>query len=467
MLTIGALPAFQATKLEERLTAEPASIAAMNPIALPPGVEIHGKALRINFTYQGIRCREIVAREQIDRVAIIMAGRQRDQIVRDIKAGTFDYQKHFPESKTAQRLYEAKVDQGNGISSNDLRNLSRMTVAEGVEAWLMTQIMGKSKSTATNYRSRSTHVLSAFGDRYLADVTTQELQQFRNKLVRSRANPVGLSPKTANDVLTVVRGVWEDARKNDITHANRADGLTNHRLENSNSADPFELDEMQRLLSADPQNMAPARMVVCNCWLGLSRSELTALAAEDIDLVRRKITVRRAFVQGEHKAPKVQSREREIDLLEPAVDLLHQILEDSRHAPSVEITVTRLDNLSIATEHVRLLFNNPKTGKHWSQSALDRWFKTHTAKAGVRYRGINQCRHTFASRALSNYAKPQWLVRQLGHTDDQMLKKHYSKWMPSEMGDASPAVIALDRALRDKWNVHRGQSIVEAQSTHN
>lgn len=414
--------------------------------------------------YRGKRCREVVERGQFDELSIAMAARLRQQVVDAITEGRFDYSKRFPDSTTAKRLLAMEVGQEQAVSTEHAHeNIRHMTVAEGVEAWLMTQSSGKSKSTAINYRSRARHVLLSFGDRRLVDVTTQELQQFRNQLVRSRANPAGLSPKSANDVLTVVRGVWEDARKNDITLSNRADGITNHRIEAKSIADPFDLDEMQKLLWADPQNIASARMVVCNCWLGLSRSELVALAVEDIDLPRRKISVRRAFVQGEHKAPKVLSRAREIDVLEPAVDLLCQILIDAQHAPIEEIEVTHLDNLTIGKEQVRLLFRNPRTDMPWSPSALDRWFKKHTAKAGVRYRGVNQSRHTFASRALSNFAEPQWLIRQLGHTDDQMLRNHYGKWMPSEMTAASSAVMALDKALSDKWNEHRDQPNAEVE----
>jgi len=419
--------------------------------------------------YRGKRCREVVERGQFDELSIAMAARLRQQVVDAIAEGRFDYSKRFPDSTTAKRLLAMEVAQEQAVSAEHApNNIHHMTVAEGVEAWLKTQSSGKSKSTAFNYRSRARHVLQRFGDRRLADVTTQELQQFRNQLVRSRANPAGLSPKSANDVLTVVRGVWEDARKNDITLSNRADGITNHRIEAKSIADPFDLDEMQKLLWADPQNIASARMVVCNCWLGLSRSELVALAVEDIDLPRRKISVRRAFVQGEHKAPKVLSRAREIDVLEPAVDLLRQILTDAQHAPLEEIEVTHLDNLTIGKKQVRLLFRNPRTGMPWSQSALDRWFKKHTEKAGVRYRGINQSRHTFASRALSNFAEPQWIIRQLGHTDDQMLKNHYGKWMPSEMTAVSSAVMTLDKVLSDKWDKHRNQpnAEVEARRAH-
>ncbi|TYP65331.1 hypothetical protein A9A72_122459 [Stutzerimonas stutzeri] len=56
------------------------------------------------------------------------------------------------------------------------------------------------------------------------------------------------------------------------------------------------------------------------------------------------------------KAPKVLSRAREIDVLEPAVDPLRQILTDAQHAPSAKLEVTHLDNLTIGKEKVCLLF---------------------------------------------------------------------------------------------------------------
>jgi len=176
------------------------------PSPLPPGVERHGRSLRINFMYRGKRCREVVERGQFDELSIAMAARLRQQVVDAIAAGRFDYSKRFPGSTTGKRLLAMEVGQEQAVSAEHApKNIHHMTVAEGVEAWLKTQSSGKSKSTAINYRSRARHVLQRFGDRRLADVTTQELQQFRNQLVRSSANPAGLSPRSANDVLTVVR----------------------------------------------------------------------------------------------------------------------------------------------------------------------------------------------------------------------------------------------------------------------
>nr|WP_256836993.1 DUF3596 domain-containing protein [Pseudomonas oleovorans] len=413
---------------------------------LPQGVELRGNTLRICFFFEGERCREIVSRGRVDEFSIALADRLRGQVLNAIATGRFDYRVYFPDSRRARALHQAQDS-----SQQAQRSLLEMTVKEGVSLWLATQHSGKAKSTAASYASKAEHVINAFGELRLADVKTQDLQKFRNQLVRSRQNPNGLSPKTANDVLTVIRGVWKDAYDNGITSRNRADSLKNHRLEHESQADPFSLDEMQLLLNGAPHQRVIARMLVLNCWLGLSRSELVALAAEDVDLKRRKLTVSRAQVLGEHKAPKVLARQREIDLLAPAIELLEEILADTARHCMQPLEITRLDNLSVRYETVRLLFTNPNTGKPWSQSALDRWFKAHTKAVGVRYRGLNQCRHTFASRALSKFAPQEWVIKQLGHIDGQMLQFHYAKWIPEETGLPRNCVDAINEAMCSGW----------------
>lgn len=413
---------------------------------LPQGVELRGDTLRICFFFEGERCREIVSRGRVDEFSIALADRLRGQVLSATAAGRFDYRLYFPDSRRARALHQAQDS-----SEQAQRSLLEMTVKEGVSLWLATQHSGKAKSTAASYASKAEHVINAFGDKQLSDVKTQDLQKFRNQLVRSRQNPNGLSPKTANDVLTVVRGVWKDAYDNGITSRNRADSLKNHRLERESQADPFSLDEMQLLLNEAPHQRVIARMLVLNCWLGLSRSELVALAAEDVDLKRKKLTVSRAHVLGEHKSPKVEARKREIDLLAPAIELLEEILADTERHCMQPLEITRLDNLSVRYETVRLLFTNPNTGKPWSQSALDRWFKAHTKAVGVRYRGLNQCRHTFASRALSNFAPQEWVIKQLGHIDGQMLQLHYAKWIPEETGLPKSRAEALNEVMCSGW----------------
>ena len=98
----------------------------------------------------------------------------------------------------------------------------------------------------------------------------------------------------------------------------------------------------------------------------------------------------------------------------------------------VEIEVRQRDNVTIKNEQVRFLFRNGASGEPWHASSVGRWFTSILKRAGVRHRGPNQCRHTFASQALSNYVPKEWVARQLGHMTTAMIDKHYGRWIPQD-----------------------------------
>ncbi|MBU76534.1 MAG: hypothetical protein CMK63_06020 [Pseudoalteromonadaceae bacterium] len=58
----------------------------------------------------------------------------------------------------------------------------------------------------------------------------------------------------------------------------------------------------------------------------------------------------------------------------------------------------------------------------------------------MRYRAINQARHTFASQLLTKGVAERWIARQMGHTSITMLEKHYGKWMNEEIPDMAARV---------------------------
>jgi len=189
----------------------------------------------------------------------------------------------------------------------------------------------------------------------------------------------------------------------------------------------------QVLLSrADPERRTDARMIEFNCWAGLSLSELIGLAVEDVDLEAGLVQVRRALVVGEFKVPKEHSRVRVVELIDPALELMREIVADAKEAPTEEITVIQRDNITSKKMEVRFLFHSSTSGLLWSGKTLSNWFTAHLKKAEVRHRGANQCRHTFASQMLSSYVPVEWVARQLGHADTTMVRKHYGRWIPKD-----------------------------------
>ncbi|MCX2898333.1 tyrosine-type recombinase/integrase [Pseudomonas mandelii] len=299
---------------------------------------------------------------------------------------------------------------------------------EGIDRWLEVQRALKASSTVINYVSKSAHVDNKFGKRRIVDISKSDIELFQAQLLKQ-----GLAPKTVNDIFTVVRGVWADAFGDGILKANALDRISNVGSDvDLEHADPFSRAEIDSISKADPDRRADTRMIEFNCWAGLSLSELIGLAVEDIDLDAGLVHVRRALVVGEFKVPKERSRVRVVELIYPALELMREIVTAAKEATAVEITVIQRDNITSKKMKVRFLFHSSTSGLLWSGKTVSKWFTAHLKKAQVRHRGANQCRHTFASQALSSYVPVEWVARQLGHSDTTMVRKHYGRWIPRD-----------------------------------
>ncbi|QYX49983.1 DUF3596 domain-containing protein [Pseudomonas tussilaginis] len=385
--------------------------------ALPPGVDINGNQLRVAFMYEGQRRREPLRNvAKINKAAIAYADNKRRTILAEIREGRFDYAAHFPDSSWLKARIEEQVQP------------EKRTVAEGIKRWLDVQKVRRANSTFINYKSKSKHVIKKFGDRTISSISKSDIELFQAELLTS-----GLSPKTVNDIFTIVRGVWADAFSDEII---KSDPMA--RIENIQSdadvefADPFTRSEIDRVAEADPERTPDSRMIVFNCWAGLSLSELIATAVEDVDLVAGTITIRRALVTGEFKVPKERARIRTVELITPALELMTAIVGEAALTEPTHITVVQRDNITKKHERVRFLFRSSSSGLLWNGKTVSNWFTAHLEKAGIRHRGANQARHTFASQALSSYVPIEWVARQLGHSDTTMVRKHYGRWVSKD-----------------------------------
>lgn len=383
---------------------------------MPTGVEMNGKQLRIWFIFNGQRCREpLEGISKVNKAAIAYADNKRRTILAEIKEGRFDYAAHFPNSPRAAMF--------TGTGGPSLKR----TVKEGIDRWLEVQRALKASSTVINYISKS------------------DIELFQAQLLKQ-----GLSPKTVNDIFTVVRGVWADAFGDGILKANPLDRISNVGSDvDLEHADPFSRTEIDLIGKADPERRPDTRMIEFNCWAGLSLSELIALAVEDVDLDAGLVQVRRALVVGEFKVPKERSRVRVVELIDPALELMRVIVAAAKEAPAEEITVIQRDNITSKRTKVRFLFRSSTSGLLWSGKTLSNWFTGHLKKADVRHRGANQCRHTFASQALSSYVPVEWVARQLGHSDTTMVRKHYGRWIPRDT-KSMEALVSEQMGLRTR-----------------
>ena len=160
---------------------------------MPKGVEIHNGRVRINFTLNGNREREVIRDMPVNDKTIAYAKSIRELVVDEIKRGVFDYKRRFPDSVKVTKAVE--VDQAQSplpaqpaiavpVEVPSAPTTDCLTVKEGVMLWLRVAKSGTASTTYLNYKCKAGHVMRYFGAKTIAEVTIQDLRLFRNHLVK-------------------------------------------------------------------------------------------------------------------------------------------------------------------------------------------------------------------------------------------------------------------------------------------
>lgn len=380
---------------------------------LPRGVTIHRGKLRISFVYKGVRCREGLAL-QPTKGNIEHARRKRDIVQHDIAMGRFDYAAHFPDSRRAELF---------GASRPEV-----ITVGELLDRWLESTELAP--STYRDYSSAiGYHLKPRFGDLPVAELKKSDIKAWLAGL--------SISNKRKNNVLIPLRGALADALDDDLIGKSPVAALPNLEVR-QDEPDPFSPEEVARLLAAMPADIA--RLFRFAIWSGLRTGELLALAWEDVDLEEGRARIRLNLVRKAYKAPKTAAGERDLVLLDDALEALKEQKAVSFMHPPIKVKVWR--GGQVKTEAIRPVWLNPATGKAWlnDQQLRRRAWEPALKKSGVRYRVPYQCRHTYASMLLSWGANPMFVAAQMGHKDWGMIRRRYGRWITA-MSDSQLELI--------------------------
>ncbi|QPG06923.1 site-specific integrase [Salinimonas marina] len=380
-----------------------------------PGVQLRGDSLAIDFRFQGVRCRETLKNMAATKANIKWAYNKRTVILHEIAQGTFNYRSHFPDSKKADLF--APVQQVP-------------TVNEALDVWLKTKESSLAPKTWRGYQGIADNRLRPkFGHRTLDSILQSEIKTWR---VRDLGE---LSNKTINDIMTPLRGIFEDALADRIIEFNPLTHVKNLERDSEDNADPFGMAELDIISATETTRESERNGFLFACWSGLRISEWLSLAWEDVDFNKREVSVRRSVVRGDYKVPKTRGSVRTVHLLDQAWDILLQqkALTFMQRPQTVE--VTQADKRRKKKEKLTFIFTDTFTHEPYINSARvsERFFESFLKKLGIRYRGPNQARHTYASQLLTKGVAERWIMREMGHTSIQMFEKHYGRWMDSEM----------------------------------
>lgn len=365
--------------------------------------------IEIDFRYRGLRCRERLSLPPTAR-NMSYAANLRGQVLIEIAKGLFDYAKTFPNSTRAARF---------STKPSEVR-----TMREALLAWYTEKEQELEHSSLLTYKRVIHNVLiPALGDRPLIEFNRPMVKDLLATL------KVGLSGKRLGNILCPLRGVADEAVRDEVLKTSPMEGFKVKRrrkaIEDHDDVDPFAPAEVRAILAGctDPQFANYCRFAFAS---GLRTGELIGLRWTDVDLVAGTVAVRRSFVMGKMKSTKTTAGYRVVSLIPTAVAALRAQQEHTRLAGGA-------------------VFHNPRTGEAWDgdRQIREHYWRLALKRAGVRYRYPYQMRHTYASQALSAGENVMWVAAQLGHKDWAVTARRYARWIPSAVPDAGGKLAAV------------------------
>ncbi|MGL4725676.1 MAG: tyrosine-type recombinase/integrase [Scandinavium sp.] len=413
--------------------------------AYPTGVENHGGSLRIWFIYKGSRVRESLGVPDTPKNRKV-AGELRASVCFSIKTGSFNYSAQFPDSPNLKKF---------GVERREI------TVIELARKWLELKKMEISTNALGRYQSIVRNMVPRIGDSRLASsVTPEDLLFIRKDLLtgyqvmkKGHRTPVkGRTVPTVNNYMGIMAGMFQFGADSGYIRTNPFSGITPLKKARA-EPDPLTRDEFVRLIEAC-RHQQLKNMWSLAVYTGVRHGELVSLAWEDIDLKAGTMTIRRNHtLTKEFTLPKTDAgTDRVVHLIQPALDVLRNQAELTRLGKQYQIEVKLREYGRTEIHPCTFVFNpqigthNSLAGHHYAVGSINQSWEAAMRRAGIRYRKAYQSRHTYACWSLTAGANPNFIAKQMGHSDAQMVYRVYGSWMAENNQDQ---ILILNQKLSE------------------
>lgn len=364
------------------------------------------KMLFVDFKYLGERFRETSL--LVNTVANMKAMTQMaKRLEAEITMGTFSYEKYFPQSKHLEKVRLLELRNNQGRSTDQVP-----TFEQHVKDWLAEhQVEWRHSYCVTINNLLNKHIKPALGTYPLDAITRDVLISLRSDLTKYRTPGCeGLSACTINRVMTISKAIIEDGciRYKLISPFDRIKKLK----EEKTHVEPFRLDEINAMIADIRSDFRD--YLITRVFTGVRTAEIHGLRWKCVDFERREILIRETFSQGRFEYTKNDHSQREIAMSKPVYEALKRQFEVTGGGGS--------EGLVFCTRQ-----GTPIDAKNFA----NRVWKPMLKDLDIAYRRPYDTRHTCATLWLASGEAPEWVARQLGHANTQMLFSVYSRFVPN------------------------------------
>lgn len=377
--------------------------------------------LFLDFRWNGRRYREqttlLDTPENRGRLEKVLA-----RIEKQIQQKTFDHASFFrrpgqtadrPESPADRRTEQAPNNVG-AVSHRPLVGLEPAAVPtfrEFATLWLKEHTVEWRRSHLRTLESTvDGRLIPRFGDQPVNEIRKADILAFRAELssLPGRGKRPALSNKRINGIIGPLKQILNEAAE----RYEFAPPTVNIRALKLRRTDvfPFTLDEVHRILATVRSDYRDYLLV--RFFTGMRSGEVDGLKWKYVDFSSRLILVREARVLGADDYTKTDGSQRDIHMSTPVFEALR-----------------RQESVSRARgDHV---FVNQAGGPIDNKNFTTRVWDPLLRHLGLPPRRPYQMRHTAATLWLAAGESPEWIARQLGHSNTQMLFRVYSRYVPN------------------------------------
>jgi integrase len=348
----------------------------------------------------------------------------------------------FP-TRTMARTFQATVEADKFRGTYVDQALGRITLGEYAQQWLAIQTFGPSTREQRALSIRL-HLTPLLGSTPLSALSPSQIQAW------VRALSSNLSRRTVQGhfslLSTILGAAVDDERitKNPCRAPSiRVPKPDERRLE------PWTIQQVASIRKALPERYLPLLTIVTG--LGLRQGEVFGLAVDDVDFLRRIVTVRR-------QVSIVGSR-------------LVFALPKGRKVRTVPLPGSVADDLAgylqaFAARQVTLPWGTPDGGPASARLLLTtregkplnrNYINSHVWRPALSAAGVpiirdnmmHGGRHFYANLQLEHGMSPRALADYLGHTDPAFMMRTYTHLMPEAEGKAQTAVDIVFARVRE------------------
>lgn len=337
-----------------------------------------------------------------------------DEINADLLNGTFDLRKHFPNSKNLEKFDKLNMP----TTFNTVPDFTPEAADEypNFQTFVKTWIDENSITWRTSHRKNVAsivrkYLLPEFGMINIHQVKREQILGFRANLgqITDKEGKRKLSNARINKIMSILRAVLNEAS----ARFNFATPFINIKTLKNNPADihPFSLEEVFSILNAVRGDYY--YYYVVRFFTGMRTGEIDGLKWKYVDFERNIIAIRETIVEGvQEEDAKTLSSIRDIQMNKMVVEAMKKQYQATGNK----------------SEYV---FCNLKGAPLSHRNVTKRVWHPLLKKLGLSARKPYQTRHTAATLWLAAGEAPEWIAKQLGHANTQMLFTVYSRYVPN------------------------------------